>query len=150
MMIVATTLACFGQNAAVPHDISGTYRFLHDGEELQINIEPERVSGHINSHGLSDSDQELLLGYFFEKAQWDGEHLAFTTRMVHGARYSFDGVVQRGSAKRPADEGYLQVVGKLSVVRTDDAYRASTQEREVSLPSSPQGLTGDWAPKSSD
>jgi hypothetical protein len=132
-------------SASVPFDVSGTYQFLQDGESLQINIQGEALSGYINAHGSGDTDRELILAFFLTTADWDGQKIRFKTKVVHGVSYVFEGHIERGPAKDPADEGYLLMVGTLTQTSTDDRYRPTTHPREIALRSAREGLSGDWA-----
>lgn len=119
-------------------DISGMYSFLHQGEFLQVTIEPEgAVSGFVARYGDSDSDKGTFLDHFFIQAGYDGHRLNFRTAMVHGVAYRFSGTVSRG---RPADrskEGYWMLTGTLTELRKSANGKTGTRSRAVEFKSLP-------------
>src|ERR1700704_7900 len=113
MKLVRTTLALFsfasvvvclavaqstaGQQktapAAEPEDISGMYSFEHEGEFVQITIEPRKpedagkpvtISGFVSRYGDLESDRGVFLDHFFSRGALENQKLAFTTKTVHG------------------------------------------------------------------
>ena len=143
-VMFAAPLGFAQKGSIIPFDVSGSYQFLQEGEVLQINVQGEALSGYINAHGSGDSDRELILAFFIREANRDGKHLNFKTKVIHGVSYAFDGHIERGPGKAPTDEGYLLIVGRLTQTTTDDAYRPSNRQTEVTLRSAQEGLTGDW------
>jgi len=108
--------------AAEPEDISGMYSFEHEGEFVQITIEPRKpedagkpvvVSGFISRYGDLPSDRGVFLDHFISKGALDNHNLTFTTKTVHGIWFEFSGVVARGEAKSRASEGYFVLKGTL-------------------------------------
>src|SRR5437879_4792964 len=102
--------------AAEAEDISGMYSFEHEGEFVQITIEPRKpedagkavtVSGFISRYGDLESDRGTFLDHFFSKGALDDHKLTFTTKTVHGIWFEFSGVVARGEVKSRASEGYF-------------------------------------------
>lgn len=112
-------------------DISGSYSFLKDGEYLQINLEEGRVTGFVSRFGELDSDRDVFLDQFFEKAALVGNKLTFTTKKIHGVWFEFSGTAERGPAKTAAEEGYYVLKGRLTQYATDAAGKSSGRFREV-------------------
>jgi hypothetical protein len=112
-------------------DISGTYSFVHDGETLQLNVEEGRVDGWITRFGEDDSDKGLRIDQFFEKAALQGDQLSFTTKVIHGVWFDFQGRVARGPAKSRSEEGYFVIQGTLKKYTTDANQKVSARERQV-------------------
>src|SRR6476620_11722328 len=100
--------------APTSEDYSGLYSFLKDGEFVQITIEDKNVTGFISRYGESDTDKNTFLSQFFKSGSFDAKKLNFTTEPVHGVWFTFEGTVDRGSAKKAADEGYYVVRAKLT------------------------------------
>ncbi len=114
-------------------DFSGTYTFLRDGEDIQINVRNGKLDGYVTRFGDSDREDPLLLQHFFSKASLSGNDVAFTTEKLHGVWFEFKGKVQRGSAKTTAEEGYYQLVGTLTRYDATSADRATAKSREVTF-----------------
>ena len=122
-------------------DYSGMYSFLKDGEFVQITIEDKgAVSGFISRYGDSESDKGKFLDQFFKSGKLDGKNLSFTTEVVHGVSYSFEGAFDRGPGKKLEDEGYFVLKGTL----TRDSKAAdgtdTTQSRQVEFKSFPRDV----------
>ena len=114
-------------------DFSGTYTFLRDGEDLQINVRNGKLDGYVTRFGDSDMDDPLLLQHFFSKASLVGNDVAFTTEKLHGVWFEFKGKVQRGGAKTTAEEGYYQLVGTLIRYDATSADKATARSRQVTF-----------------
>ena len=112
-------------------DISGTYTFVRDGETLQLNLEDGRVAGWVTRFGDSDSDKDQRIDQFFEKAALQGDQLSFTTKVIHGVWFDFQGKVSRGAAKTRSEEGYFVIRGTLKQYTTDANQKVSARERQV-------------------
>lgn len=123
---------------AAAEDFSGMYTFLHDGEFLQLTVEPDgTVTGFISRFGELDSDKGAFLNQFFKKAKLEGDKLEFTTQTVHGAWFEFKGVAGHGPDKKLGDEGYYQLKGKLTENTTGANNKAVTKVRQVVFQSFP-------------
>ncbi len=118
-----------GNKAA--EDISGMYSFLGEGEFVQINLEPDGVSGYISRRGDLDSDRGVFLDQFFSKASVDGHDVSFTTKPLHGVWYEFQGRFDRGQAKTKADDGFYVIKGTLKQYVTDANKNTSSRSRTV-------------------
>lgn len=112
-------------------DISGTYSFVRDGETLQLNVREGRVDGWVTRFGDSDSDKGQRIDQFFEKAALQGDQLSFTTKVIHGVWFDFQGTVARGPAKGRSEEGYFVIRGTLKQYATDPNQKVSARERQV-------------------
>jgi hypothetical protein len=126
-----------GQSAAVrsakghstlPEDVSGEYELDESGSVVQITIEHDRLTGYV-----TEMDHGTALTLFFDAAAVEGRRLSFTTKTVHGLRYSFAGTVVRGEQASASESGYYMLSGGWTT------YRNSGQKTErVSLKSTPR------------
>lgn len=130
------------QNAAPaqPADhYSGMYSFLQDGEFVQITIEDAgHVTGFVSRYGDSESDRGTFLDHFFEQGKLEGKKLSFTTQVVHGVWFEFNGAFERGAGKTPADEAYYLLKGTLLESTTDADKKTSSKSRDVTFKSFPK------------
>src|SRR3954465_956365 len=118
--------------------VSNTYTFLAEDEDLQLSAVPGHILlGYVNTHGVGETDRDLLLSMFFQKGTIDGDQLYFITKPVHGLRYEFKGKLSRGTAKSPAEEGYFQISGTLTRHLADDEGKITSHSREVTSKSLP-------------
>src|ERR1700691_3903201 len=122
----------------LPLEASGEYA-LGSGEMVDVELEPERLSGYITRLGDRESDQGTPLTFFFATSRLAGQRLAFTTRQVHGVWFSFDGTIVRGPARSRDQQGYYLLEGRLVM---HDVDSRTEQTRMVSLPLARQGPTG--------
>jgi len=116
-------------------DISGLYSFLHEGESLQLNLDHGKLSGWVSSFGFLDSDKDILLDRFFEKASLQGTRVYFLSRRIHGCWVEFSGRVDRGEGRLRGQEGYYVLVGTLTQYTSDADVKVSARQREVMLKS---------------
>lgn len=115
---------------------SGMYSFLRDGEFVQITVEDAaRVSGFVKRYGDLESDKGELLDHFFKIAHLEGNRLAFTTEVVHGTSFDFRGIVSRAPDKKPGEEGYYTIEGKLIETSSDEHGKPVSRERGITLKS---------------
>ena len=121
-------------------DISGTYTFVRDGETLQINVEESKVGGWVTRFGDGDSDKGQRIDQFFEKAALAGGQLSFTTKVIHGVWFDFQGTVLRGPAKSRAEEGYFVIRGTLKQYTSDANQHVSARERQVEFKLFPEDV----------
>ncbi len=119
-------------------DISGTYTFVHDGETLQVNVEEDKVAGWVTRFGEGESDKGQRIDQFFDKAELKGDQLSFTTKVIHGVWFEFQGKVARGAAKTRSEEGYYVLRGTLKHYTSDADKHVSAKEREVEFKLFPQ------------
>lgn len=111
---------------------SGMYSFLKDGEFLQITVEDGgTVTGYVSRFAEGESDKGAFLDQFFKNGRLEGNKLAFTTEIVHGASFDFHGVVERGEGKNPGDEAYYILKGTLTQNVRDADKKVRSQSREV-------------------
>jgi len=91
------------------------YSFLKDGEFVQLTVEDGgSVTGFISRFGDGESDKGAFLDQFFKTGKLDGSKLSFTTEVVHGVAFDFQGSVERGEGKNPGDEAYFVLKGTLT------------------------------------
>jgi hypothetical protein len=166
IMILALLTACLGsplflsgqghgKKQPAPHvqtsqsgdHVSGMYTFLRDGEFVQVTVEEGKVSGFVSRFGDRDSDRGVFLDQFFSKGALDGKNLTFTTKPIHGTWYEFSGVIGRGQAKTPDQEGYWTIQGTLKQFDLDDNKKVSSKSREVTFKSFPQEVEESAVPK---
>ena len=118
---------------------SGMYTFLKDGEFVQVTVEDGgSVTGFISRFGDGESDRGSFLDQFFKTGKLDGSKLNFTTEVIHGVAFEFQGTVERGEGKNPGDEAYYVLRGTLSENTTDANKRVSSRSRPVALKRFPQ------------
>jgi hypothetical protein len=113
-------------------DISGMYSFLSAGEFVQIDLEPDNVSGFISRKGDLESDRGALLDQFFDRASVKDHEVAFSTRQLHGVWFDFKGRFDRGPAKTRQQDGYYVIRGTLTEFMSNAGGReASSRSRQV-------------------
>jgi hypothetical protein len=122
----------------LPLEASGEYQ-LGSGEMVEIDLQPDRLSGFITRFGDRTSDAGTPLTFFFATSRLAGQQLAFTTRQVHGVWFSFEGTILRGSARTRDQQGYYLLQGRLVM---HDAANQTEQTRMVSLPLAKQNPNG--------
>ncbi|HTV65088.1 MAG TPA: hypothetical protein VMD98_05750 [Bryocella sp.] len=118
-------------------DISGAYSFLREGEVVQLTVEDGKLSGYISRFGDSDSDKDQFIDQFFDKTTLEGDRLTFDTKTVHGVWYEFSGVAAIAAGKKPGQEGYRVIRGKLIQHRIDESGKDKAQQRQVEFKSFP-------------
>jgi hypothetical protein len=112
----------------LPDAASGEYELDEQGSVIQITIEQNRLSGYVTK-----MEQETALTLFFDRTSIEGNRLRFTTRTVHGLRYSFAGTIVRGDAANTTESGFYRLAGEWT------AYRgAARRTQRVSLKSTPR------------
>ena len=92
--------------STLPDTASGEYEIDEDGSVVQITIERNRLSGYVTK-----MDQNNALTLLFDSTTVDGNRLSFTTKPVHGVRYSFSGTIVRGDAADRSQSGYYRLLG---------------------------------------
>ena len=117
------------------------YSFLREGEFVQITVEDAgRVTGFLSRYGDSASDRGVFLNQFFKSGKLEGSNLSFTTKTVHLVWFELQAVVEHGQGKRPGEEGYRVLRGKLTEHHEDADNKGPSQVHEVALKSFPQDL----------
>jgi hypothetical protein len=114
----------------LPLEASGEYT-LGSGGMVDVELQPDRLSGFITRPGDRESDEGTPLTFFFATSRLAGQRLSFTTRQVHGVWFSFDGTIVRGPAPSRAQQGYYLLEGQLVL---HDVASQTQQARMVSLP----------------
>jgi len=152
--LFALALASFGQGSQLQPDpkssatrdptaLSGEYEFLHQGEILQLTIQPDdssadkKVTGFISRHGELESDRGTPLDHFIAEGILRGDQLEFRTGTIHGVWFEFKGSIKHGPGRSPAERGYFVVEGKLTQHVLDRDRHESAQSRQVTLNSMP-------------
>jgi hypothetical protein len=146
--VVLALLSSAQQSKAPPpalpgSEYSGMYTFLREGEFVQLTVEEKgRVDGFVSRYGDQESDRGALLDHFFKpgRGKLDGNRLTFATETVHGVRFEFQGVIERGEGKRAGDEAFYVLKGTLTEDSTDEAQKTSSRSRQVALKSFPRDL----------
>ncbi|HEX8816595.1 MAG TPA: hypothetical protein VF753_13945 [Terriglobales bacterium] len=122
-------------------NISGMYTFLREGEFVQVTVEDAgHVTGFISRYGDSDSDRGVFLNQFFKTGKLDGNKLSFTTETVHLVWFELQADVEHNPQKRPGEEGYRILRGKLTEHQQDADKKEVTKVTDVALKSFPQDL----------
>ena len=118
---------------------SGMYSFLKDGEFLQLTVEDGgSVTGFLSRFGDGDSDKGAFLDQFFKTGKLNGGKLSFTTEVVHGVAFDFQGSVERGEGKSPGDEAYFVLKGTLTENVSDANKKVTSRSRPVVFKMFPQ------------
>ena len=126
---------------------SGMYSFQKDGEFLQLTVEDSGgVTGFISRFGDGESDKGAFLDQFFKTGKLDGNKLTFTTELVHGVAFDFQGTVERGEGKNPGEEAYYVLKGTLTQNISDANKKVTSRSRPVLFKMFPQ----DAAPAPTD
>jgi hypothetical protein len=124
-------------------DFSGTYTFLRDEDDLQINLQNGKLDGYVTRYGDTESDKAVQLQHLIEKSSLTGDELSFTTSKIHGVWFEFKGKVRRGDGKTPAEEGFYVLEGTVTRYETGADKRITAKSREVQFRSLPSdfGIT---------
>ena len=118
---------------------SGMYSFQKDGEFLQLTVEDAgSVTGFVSRFGDGESDKGAFLDQFFKTGKLEGNKLTFTTEVVHGMAFDFQGTVERGEGRNPGDEAYYVLKGTLTENVTDANKKVSSRSRPVVFRMFPQ------------
>lgn len=118
-------------------DFSGTYSFLREGEDLQINVQNGKLDGFVSRYGDSETDKSVLLQHLIEKSSVSGDAVSFTTSKIHGVWFEFKGKVRRGDGKAAADEGYYLLEGTITRYDTGAGGKTSAKSRPAQFRSLP-------------
>ena len=113
--------------SALPQDASGTYAFDHRNKSIEIDMHHGKLKGYISRLGDAETDKGTPLTYFFDHTSIQDDHLTFTTKIVHGLWYSFDGTIVRGDAAERDDEGYYVLTGQLLVHHPREGGKSSEE-----------------------
>ena len=124
-------------SAASPGDFSGTYSFLREGEDLQINVQNGKLDGFVSRYGETESDKSVLLQHFIEKSSLTKDEISFTTSKIHGVWFEFKGRVRRGGGRTAAEEGYYVLEGTITRYETGADKKTSAKSRQVTFRSLP-------------
>ncbi len=124
-----------------PGDPSGMYSFLKEGEYVQLTMEDGQLSGFISRFGDSDTDRDQFIDQFFSKASLKGDHVTFTTKVIHAIWYEFDGTIQVQPGKQPGQEGYRILKGTLTEHSGDANGKDKVRQRSVEFKSFPEGVS---------
>lgn len=128
-------------------EYSGMYTFLREGEFVQVTVEDEgHVTGFVSRYGDLDSDKGAFLDHFFKTGKLDSNKLTFTTAVVHGTSFEFAGAIDRGEGKKPGDEAYYVIRGKLTETTTDAAKKTSSKSRDVVFKAFPHEASAQGGP----
>ncbi len=122
----------------LPLEASGEYT-LGSGEFVDVELQPDRLTGYITRLGDRESDEGTPLTFFFTTSRLSGQRFSFTTRQVHGVWFSFEGTIVRGNARSRDQQGYYLLEGRLVL---HDVSSQTEQARMVSLPMARQYPNG--------
>jgi hypothetical protein len=119
--------------STLPDAASGEYELVpprseDGGSVVQITIEHNHLTGYVTK-----MEQGSALTLFFDHTTLEGSRISFTTKVVHGLRYEFAGMIVRGDAQSASETGFFRMVGEL----TSDRNGARETQR-VSLKSTPR------------
>lgn len=124
-------------------DFSGTYTFLREDEDLQINVQDGKLDGYVTRYGETEGDKSVQLQHLIEKSSLTGDEISFTTTKIHGVWFEFKGRVRRGEGKTAGNEGYYVLEGTVTRYETGADKKTTAKSREVQFRSLPSnfGLT---------
>jgi hypothetical protein len=122
----------------VGDEITGLYSFVHEGEFVQIEVNEGKVTGLVSRFKDDDPDKAEFVDQYFDQAKLEGETLSFRTKPADGVFFEFSGVVERGPARTPAEEGYWYVRGTLTEQRTSTSGKVVRKVQPLTLKSFPQ------------
>jgi len=118
-------------------DFSGTYTFLRDDDDLQINVQNGRLDGYVTRYGETESDKAVQLQHLIEKSSLTGDEISFTTSKIHGVWFEFKGRVRHGEGKTPFQEGFYVLAGTVTRYETGADKRTTARSRDVQFRSLP-------------
>jgi len=153
-IVLASALVCLGyaqRPAEKPHpigDFTGMFTFLQEGEYVQLTLDPAPdaktdwskplpLTGYVSRLGTAGDDKDRPIEHFFKSGSLEGTRIRFTTKVVHGTWYDFDGKITRDDKKTPDKEGYYVVRGLLTEHTIDKDKKDSAQQRELTMKSFP-------------
>jgi hypothetical protein len=123
-------------------EITGMYSFVREGEFVQIEVNNGKVTGlvsrYVSRYKDEDPEKAGFVDQYFDQAKLEGTSLSFRTKPADGVWFEFSGVVERGSAKTPADEGYWNIRGTLAERHTSSDGKVTEKKSELTLRSFPQ------------
>jgi hypothetical protein len=121
-------------------DFSGTYTFLREDEDLQINVRDGKLDGYITRYGDTEADKSVQLQHLIEKASLTADEISFTTSKIHGVWFEFKGRVRRGDGKAATDEGYYVLEGTITRYDTGADKKTTAKARDVQFRSLPSNF----------
>ncbi len=124
-------------SATASIDLSGMFTFLREGEFVQLTVEDGQLTGFVSRFGDTESDKGEFIDQFFDKASLQAGRVSFQTKTVHAVWYEFDGTVSVEPGKKPGEEGYRVLRGKLTLHKADAYGKDTASERTVEFHSFP-------------
>ena len=118
-------------------DFSGTYTFLRDGDDLQINLQNGKLDGYVTRYGETEADKSVQLQHLIEKSSLIGDELSFTTAKIHGVWFEFKGRARHGDGKTPSEEGFYVLEGTITRYETGADKTTTAKSRDVQFRSLP-------------
>ena len=113
--------------STLPDGASGEYELDERGSVIQITIEQNRLTGYVTK-----MEQGTALTLFFDHTTIDGNRVTFTTKTVHGLRYTFAGAIVRGDAETASEAGFYRLAGEWTAYH--DGVRETKRVRLKSTP----------------
>lgn len=119
--------------------MTGRYHFLGPEDTLSILQEENVLKGYIDVFE-GDSESDDVLSYQITIGSRQGNHVEFRTRPIHEKFYRFNGIVERGTGKKPSDPDYLQLNGDLVILVLNSVTgQKKSVSQKVILKSIPRG-----------
>jgi hypothetical protein len=118
----------------IPQEAWGHYTFGRELDLLEIDLEPQGLSGYITLLGdkaLKGPDKGAPLTFFFAKSRVGGDSVYFLTQQIHRVSYEFSGTLQ---SALPHDKTLLvdyALSGALTVHHLDKQGHDVAQSRPV-------------------
>ncbi len=101
----------------LPPEAEGRYRWGRSGshalDTIELYFEQGLVHGYMTEQ-MDPSPHAAPVTFLFATTHADGAAIDWTTREVHGTRYSFHGHLQRGPDSNPRQPGYYLLIGTIT------------------------------------
>ena len=143
LLMVALLAPSAHAKSSFGDDITGMYGFLRDGENIQLNVQNGVLDGWVHTYGMQESDRNIEMDRFFQRASLQGNQIYFVTKPLHGAWVEFTGRIERGDVQTRAKEGYYRLIGKLTEYITDAEHNQSARQRDVVFKSQPEDVAAE-------
>jgi len=150
LLVAGAAMAQTEEPVAVPQvgdEITGMYSFVREGEFVQIEVDGGKVTGVVSRFKDENPEKAEFVDQFFDQAKLEDGRLTFRTKPADGVWYQFSGMVERGEAKTPADEGYWNIRGSLTERRTASDGKVTEKTSELTLRSFPRDAEPEPAPQ---
>lgn len=115
LLLAGATLMLRAQRPADVPNMTGRYHFLGPEDTLALLQEETMLKGYIDVF-QGEAESDAVLSYPLTIGSRNGSQVSFRTRKIHEKYYRFNGIVERGTGKKPGDPDYIQLAGKLETI----------------------------------